>query len=87
MAAKRKVGVIILGIVLGSIIGSALSFILGGVFPKGPVNSLFFNSLRVGFSTVNIDIGFIAFTLGLHINITTITIAFIFLMIYLLYKL
>jgi len=87
MAAKRKVGVIILGIVLGSIIGSALSFILGGVFPKGPVNSFFFNSLRVGFSTVNIDIGFIAFTLGLHINITTITIAFIFLMIYLLYKL
>jgi len=87
MAAKRKVGVIILGIVLGSIIGSALSFILGGVFPKGPVNSFFFNSLRVGFSTVNIDIGFIAFTLGLHINITTITIAFIFLIIYLLYKL
>jgi hypothetical protein len=87
MAAKRKVGVIILGVVLGSIIGSALSFILGGVFPKGPVNSFFFNSLRVGFSTVNIDIGFIAFTLGLHINITTITIAFIFLMIYLLYKL
>jgi hypothetical protein len=87
MAAKRKVGVIILGIVLGSIIGSALSFILGGVFPKGPVNSFFFNSLRVGFSTVNVDIGFIAFTLGLHINITTITIAFIFLMIYLLYKL
>jgi hypothetical protein len=87
MAAKRKVGVIILGIILGSIIGSALSYILSGVFPKGPVNSFFFNPLRVGFSTVNIDIGFIAFTLGLHINITTITIAFIFLMIYLLYKL
>jgi hypothetical protein len=87
MAAKRKVGIIILGIILGSVIGSALSFILGSVFPKGPVNSFFFNALRVGFSTVTIDIGFIAFTLGLHINITMITIAFIFLMIYLLYKL
>lgn len=87
MAAKRKVGTIILGIVLGSVIGSALSYVLGRVFPRGPVNSFFFNALRVGFSTVNIDIGFIAFTIGLHISITMITIIFIFLMIYLLYKL
>jgi len=87
MPAKRKVGIIILGIVIGSVTGSALSYILGSIFPKGPINSLLFKALRVGFSTVNIDIGFIAFTLGFHLSISLITIIFIFLMIYLLFKL
>lgn len=87
MPAKRKVGIIFLGIVIGSIVGSALSFILSNIFPKGPINSLLFKALRVGFSTVNIDVGFIVFTLGFYMNITLITIIFIFLMIYLLFKL
>lgn len=87
MAAKRNFKTIILGILLGGIIGSALSHFLGDLFPPGPVKSFFFNALKIGFSTVHINLGFIALSIGVFFNITFLTIAFVFLMIYLLYKL
>ncbi len=85
--AKRSIGNIILGIIIGGIIGSALSYLLSNVFPKGPVKSFFFNALKVGFSTVKFDLGFFSFSLGLAVNITLLTVIFIFLFIYLLHKL
>ncbi|MGB9721248.1 MAG: DUF4321 domain-containing protein [bacterium] len=87
MAAKRNLKTIILGILIGGIIGSALSYFLGSIFPHGPVKSFFFNALKIGFSTVHINLGFIALSFGLFFNITVLTIIFVFLMIYLLYKL
>ncbi|MEO0127157.1 MAG: hypothetical protein ABIL39_10055 [candidate division WOR-3 bacterium] len=87
MAAKRKLPTIILGIIIGGIIGSALSHFLGSLFPPGPVKGFFFNALKIGFSTVHINLGFIALSFGLFFNITILTIVFVFLMIYLLYKL
>ncbi len=87
MPAKRNFKTIILGILIGGIIGSALSHFLGSIFPPGPVKSFFFNALKIGFSTVHINLGFIALSLGLFINITILTVVFVFLMIYLLYKL
>ncbi|MEO0122378.1 MAG: hypothetical protein ABIL69_00010 [candidate division WOR-3 bacterium] len=87
MAAKRKLPTIILGIIIGGIIGSALSHFLGSLFPPGPVKGFFFNALKIGFSTVHINLGFIALSFGLFFNITVLTIVFVFLMIYLLYKL
>jgi hypothetical protein len=85
--AKRKLGTIILGIIIGGIIGSTLSFVLNNIFPKGPVKSFFFSALKVGFSPTQVDLGFFTFTLGLGINITLLTVIFIFLLIYLLHKL
>ncbi len=87
MAAKRKLPTIILGIIIGGIIGSALSHFLGSIFPPGPVKGFFFNALKIGFSTVHINLGFITLSFGLFFNITILTIVFVFLMIYLLYKL
>ncbi|MEO0094744.1 MAG: hypothetical protein ABIL40_04265 [candidate division WOR-3 bacterium] len=87
MAAKRKLPTIILGIIIGGIIGSALSHFLGSLFPPGPVKGFFFNALKIGFSTVHINLGFLALSFGLFFNITVLTIVFVFLMIYLLYKL
>ncbi len=85
--ARRKIANIILGIVIGGIIGSALSYVLTGVFPKGPVKNFFFSALKVGFNTVKVSLGFFSFSLGLSINITLLTVIFIFLTIYLLHKL
>ncbi len=87
MAARRNLRTIILGIVIGGIIGSALSYFFASIFPPGPVRAFFFNALKIGFSTVHINLGFIALSFGLFFNITVLTIAFVFLMIYLLYKL
>ncbi len=85
--ARRRLGNIILGLIIGGIIGSALSYLLSGAFPKGPVKNFFFSALKVGFDTVHVNVGFFAFSLGLSINITLLTVIFIFLAIYLLYKL
>ncbi len=87
MAAKRRLSTIILGIIIGGIIGSALSHFLGSIFPPGPVKNFFFNALKIGFSTVHINLGFIALSLGLFFNITILTIVFVFVLIYLLHKL
>ncbi|OPX17453.1 hypothetical protein BXT86_06415 [candidate division WOR-3 bacterium 4484_100] len=84
--AKRRLKTIILGVILGGIIGSALSFFLAGLFPRGPVKNLLFSALKVGFSTAKVNLGFFTFSIGLSINITLITIIFIFLVMYLLHK-
>ncbi len=84
--ARRRARTVIFGIILGGVIGSALSFFLAGLFPRGPVKNLLFSALKIGFSTVRVNLGFFAFSLGLSINITLITIIFIFLVMYLLHK-
>lgn len=85
--ARRRLGNIILGLIIGGIVGSALSYLLSGAFPKGPVKNFFFSALKVGFDTINVNVGFFSFSIGLSINITLLTVIFIFLAIYLLYKL
>jgi len=85
--ARRKLGHVIIGIIIGGIIGSALSSVLSGIFPKGPVKNLFFSALKIGFSAVEVNTGFFNFTIGLGLNITLVTVIFIFLTIYLLHRL
>lgn len=87
MATKRGLKTTVLGILIGGIIGSALAYLLYGLFPLGPVKGFFFNALKIGFSTVHINLGFISISFGLFVNITVLTVIFIFLMIYLLHKL
>jgi hypothetical protein len=84
--ARRKLGHIIVGIIVGGIIGSALSSLLSGIFPRGPVKNLFFSALKVGFSAVEVNLGFFNFTIGMGLNVTLVTVIFAFLTIYLLHK-
>lgn len=86
MAAKRRISTIILGIIIGGVVGSALSYVLAMAFPKGPVKNFFFSALKVGFDAVNVNLGFFSFTIGLYLNITVLTIVFIFILMYLLHK-
>ena len=85
--ARRKISHIVIGIIIGGIIGSALSYLLSGIFPKGPVKNLFFSALKVGFSAVEVNIGFFDFTFGLGLNVTLVTVIFVFITMYLLHRL
>jgi len=85
--ARRKISHIVIGIIVGGIIGSALSYLLSGIFPRGPVKNLFFSALKVGFSAVEVNIGFFNFTFGLGLNVTLVTVIFVFITMYLLHKL
>ncbi|MEO0226291.1 MAG: hypothetical protein ABIL05_05010 [candidate division WOR-3 bacterium] len=87
MMGRRRTGVIFLALVIGGILGAAISFLLGSVFPQGPVHDFFFKTLKVGFSDLNINLGFIGLSLGFFIKISLITVIVIFLTIYLLYRL
>jgi hypothetical protein len=84
--ARRRISHVIVGIIIGGIIGSALSYLLSGIFPQGPVKNLFFSALKVGFKAVQINLGFFDFTFGIGINITLVTVIFVFLAIYLLHR-
>lgn len=85
--ARRRLSKVITGIIIGGILGSALSYLLAGLFPKGPVKNFFFSALKVGFSTAEVNLGFFNFSLGLSINVTLLAVIFIFLTMYILYKL
>jgi hypothetical protein len=85
--ARRKISHIVIGIIIGGIIGSALSYLLSGIFPRGPVKNLFFSALKVGFSAIEVNIGFFNFTFGLGLNVTLVTVIFVFITMYLLHKL
>lgn len=85
--SRRRTGVIILAIIVGGIIGSGLSFLMGNIFPAGPVREFFFKTIKVGFSDLAINLGFIGFQLGFFIQVSIMTIVAIFVTIYLLYRL
>lgn len=84
--AQRRIGPLILGIFLGGMCGSVLSFFLRKLFYPGPVANFFFQPLKVGFSPFTADLGFFTFTLGFTVSITVFTILLILLALYLLYK-
>lgn len=84
---RRRTSVILLAILIGGIIGSALSFILGDIFPPGPVRDFFFKSIKVGFSDLKVDIGFFGFQFGIFIKISILAVVSVFVTIYVLHRL
>ncbi len=83
---RRTLGRVVLGILIGGVIGSALSFLLSGIFYPSPVKDFFFKVFKIGFSPFTLNLGFFSFTFGLYFYISVLTILFILLAIYILYK-
>ncbi|OYD16641.1 hypothetical protein CH330_02230 [candidate division WOR-3 bacterium JGI_Cruoil_03_51_56] len=82
----RSIGLLVLAIVVAGIVGSVLSYFLGGVFPAGPVRDFFFKSLDIGIPVFTISLGFAKFTFGLAFSITTFAVILVALGLYFWYK-
>jgi hypothetical protein len=80
---KRTPAMILLAIALGGVLGSVLSYFLGGLFPDGPVRNFFFQRLDIGIPATAMKLGFITLTFGLSFAITTFTVLLIALFIWL----
>lgn len=82
----RSTGLLILAVLLAGILGSVLSYYLGGAFPEGPVRDFFFKAVKIGVPSFQLDLGFAHFTFGLSFALTTLAAVLIALAIYLWYK-
>lgn len=61
---KRPLGIIVVFLILGAIIGSALGNLLALLLPDGVVKQFFIRSATIGFDPVTLNLGFLSFTLG-----------------------
>ena len=84
---KRSPGMLLLALLVGGVFGSVVSYYLGSLFPQGPVRSFFFQGVGLGFSPVELKLGFITLTLGLTFSITTFTVLLIVLLVWLVRRL
>jgi len=84
--AKKGIGFIILLLIIGGVLGAALSQYLSGIFPEGPVKRFFFQAIEFGLERLNLSLGFLRLTLGFTFNLTAFTALFTLFLFYLLLK-
>ena len=72
---KRPVLVIFLILFFGCIVGTALSQLLGAIFPEGVVKDFFLKSAEIGWGDSDewIDLNVIKFKTGLYINVSVVS--------------
>ncbi len=71
---KRRLSMawILLAIVLGAIMGSALGEVIGLAMPEGVVKQFFVNTANIGFDPVRLNLGLIDFTFGFYFRLNVI---------------
>jgi len=71
---KRRLSItwILLTIVLGAIIGSALGEVIGLAMPEGVVRQFFTNTANIGFDPVQLNLGIISLTFGFLFRLNVI---------------
>ena len=72
---KRPVLVIFLILFFGCVAGTALSQLLGAIFPEGVVKDFFLKSAEIGWGDSDewIDLNIIKFKTGLYINVSVVS--------------
>lgn len=77
---KRRLSMawVLVAIVLGAIIGSALGEVIGLAIPDGVVKQFFISSTPIGFNPVRINLGIIDFTIGFFFHLNVIGVIGIF---------
>lgn len=69
---KKSIGWILLVIVLGALVGSALGEVMGLILPEGVVRDFFLRSAEFSIGPTLINIVVITFTLGFSIKLNII---------------
>lgn len=81
---KKSWFFILLVLIVGALIGSALGEILAFVFPAGVVKQFFLKAFSPSFGPADLDIGILTLTFGIRLKINFISIFGIFIAGYLL---
>jgi hypothetical protein len=83
---KRSIGFIILVVIAGALIGSALGEIIASVIPAGMVKQFFLKSISASFGPAVLNMVIFTITLGLSIKINITAVIGMILAAYLLRK-
>jgi hypothetical protein len=69
---KKRLGFILIILLLGGLVGTALGEVLTLILPEGVVKEFFLRSASFGFSPTQINLVIITFTLGFSFKINII---------------
>lgn len=69
---KKRLGFMVMILLMGGLVGTALGEVLGLILPEGVVKEFFLRSVSFGFSPTQINLVIIAFTVGLSFEINII---------------
>ncbi len=67
---SRPIGILIVMLVVGCVLGSLFGELLGVILPKGVIRDFFVTGVRPGFNRLHVDVGILAFSIGLRIKVT-----------------
>jgi hypothetical protein len=81
---KKRLGFILIILLLGGLVGTALGEVLTLILPEGVVKEFFLRSASFGFSPTQINLVVITFTLGFSFKINIIGVIGVVLLGYLL---
>jgi Domain of unknown function (DUF4321) len=81
---KKSLGFILIILLLGGLVGTALGEVLSLVLPEGVVKEFFLRSASFGFGPAEINLVILTFTLGFSLKINIIGVIGIILLGYLL---
>ncbi len=87
MLMRRTTEKVITAIILGTIAGDIIGKVIELLVPPSPLKELLTSHVNIGFRYFELDLLIIDFGLKFMISFNLISVIFMFLMIYLLYKL
>ncbi len=83
---RRGLKTILWGIVLGGILGSAISSLLSYFLPSGWIKELFVRGVKIGISPFQAMLGFFELTFGFSFHLTLVSVIVIIIVTVLLWR-